>query len=456
MSRILFVENRSGTKFSAEVATRLELGGHQVAFLVQNHAYTPAGFRSVVMPYPCANAPAIGLPAEVASFVAAVDRGARFFQSGTRHYGHYYGLIAEFVDEYRPDIVFGEVTLFHEHLASAICEQREIPYLMPTHARYPSGRFAFYSYASPERLYGSGECPKTDEQLQDEIDAIRTRKIVPDYTIKKTGLGAAVRSRCGRLPDLARIWVSRLRGERFNTPSLLRKLQLGASQLRCVEEWDRLAQLPSDSDTRKALLFPMQMQPETNVDSWGYPHSNQAALISAMEKHLPSDWVLWVKPNPNPKYEFSAELIDVVRNATGRVIALPRSIGMAPIFVRASAIVTVTGTVGIEALFSQKPFATFKDYFETRHESRYNLDRPADILKFVEMVDAQGIRSVGPESLVRHLRHLYMTSYPGIISEPILRPAILDSENISLVTAAYEHAIRCVAGEGSPCRRQNP
>ena len=51
--KILFVENRYTTQVLERVAGRLARQGHEIAWLVQNHHFQPAGWRDVhVIPYP--------------------------------------------------------------------------------------------------------------------------------------------------------------------------------------------------------------------------------------------------------------------------------------------------------------------------------------------------------------------------------------------------------------------
>ena len=50
--RILFVENRYRTYFWEEMANRLEKDGHEIYFIVENHAFVPKRKNVYVIPYP--------------------------------------------------------------------------------------------------------------------------------------------------------------------------------------------------------------------------------------------------------------------------------------------------------------------------------------------------------------------------------------------------------------------
>ena len=52
--------------------------------------------------------------------------------------------ISNAIEKIKPDLVFGESTLFHELLVINACKSRGILYLHPSSCRYPTNRFSFY------------------------------------------------------------------------------------------------------------------------------------------------------------------------------------------------------------------------------------------------------------------------------------------------------------------------
>jgi len=89
---------------------------------------------------------------------------------------------------------------------------------------------------------------------------------------------------------------------------------------RCIEQerkrniarWNLLAEKQTgklDASGFK-ILYPLQMQPEANIDVWGRKYNNQLQLIRQLVGAAPEDVYLVVKPNPKSKYELSSDLID--------------------------------------------------------------------------------------------------------------------------------------------------
>lgn len=437
--RILFIENRQMTGFWLALARGLEARGHEVWFLVQNHAFAPVRPRVVVMPYPSPADCRAHEPSAEARTIAARDRGVLHFGVRPDHYGWYEAQVQAAFDKIRPDIVFGEATLFHELLAIQAARRAGIEYLLPCITRVPAGRIHFTRYDTLETFGGSGDALSADEALA-VADGIRhhQRAAAPrpsanrhpwhDRWVRATGAG--------------RVALARWTGERFNTPSVRTKraLERTAAQLRAA--WDRIAQDVGGSVDGPTIVYPMQMQPEANIDVWGHPFRDQTRLIRELADSLNGRGRLLVKANPYAKYELSAELIDLLASHPC-IVPLPRRRRMMDVLAHADTLVTVTGTVQFEAFFLGIPVAVFEPGMVAGASARAALvHSPAAAVAFARLGADGQLPKTTPQDEIRLIQQIVAQSYPGDINIPEVLPSVAEPENVNRLVNALHDVVR--------------
>jgi hypothetical protein len=432
--RILFLENRYQTYFWAEIAQRLIKVGHTVHWIVQNHAFAPTSGIVHGIPYPSASAfESRDIPADLLR-VSQSDRNVNYFGGNLRHYPYYRQAIVGILDAVNPDVIYGETTLFHELLTLAAARERNIPYLQPTTTRYPSGRFSFYLYDTLYPFGGSGE-QLADQQADALVEGIVGRKTVPDYMIKPVR-ASRWREYKRQAFDRLRITQSYLSGERFNTPHPMRKMQLQRELASRLADWERLTRTHSPQPGRFTVLYPMQLQPEANLDVWGKKHRRQELLLRAMHAATDRQTQIVVKANPKAKYEMSAELLCAIAECD-RLIPLPLDSSMCSIFPTADLIATVTGTVAIEATLAAKPVVTFvRTPWNDNPGCRF-IESPERIADAVCQVRDQSFPLNSARDNRRFLQNIVATSYRGLTSAPFHVPKAAEPENLNLVYQAF-------------------
>lgn len=441
MARILFIENRGKTAFWEHVALSLQVRGHQIAWMVQNPQCVPRTFAGSphlhVLPFPTIDRTGQLKQSEdwVREHYPALitDRGRAYFSSGTAHYEHYTVEINRVLRYEEPDLVVGESTLFHELIAIALCRDAGIAYVHPCANRYPGGRFSIFAFDTQHPANGSGE-ELSAEKARDLAERIASGREVPFYMraprrseqLKRTLRLASAR---------ASVWWGRLRGERFNTPALRCKLALGKELKSNLRQWQALQKIPSDPT--QALLYPLQMQPEANIDVWGRPYSDQVALVRAMLAAAPSNVQVAVKVNPKSKYEISEGLLTL---ATGepRVCLLPLNMSMTNAQACTVGTLTVSGTVGIEAVLGKGRCISLRHPLIEREFPSLHATSVAHGVHCLLNDPHAGMGGI--EFGARLIQLLVKESFPGLVSEPLYHPMCIEPENIRLVADAL-HAL---------------
>lgn len=435
--KILFVENRAKTLFWEQVALSLQKMGHQVDWLVQNPHYRPRQIGSTsevyVLPFPVSTGcePATYTEAWIREFHPAVvtDRGRNFFGAGATHYDHYKAEISRVLSVQCPDLVIGESTLFHELLTIDLCRAAGITYVQPMSNRYPQGRFSLLAFDTQLILIESGNVwPEKD--ARELAERIATGTEIPFYMRAPSRAEKMQRHLAGMLAH-GNVWWARLRGERYNTPSLRRKFALGRQLKRNMRRWRALQNLPSNPQA--TLLYPMQLQPEANIDVWGRPYSDQLAIIREMLAAAPPHFQVAVKANPKAKYELTAALF-ALAESDSRVCLLPLELGMPAALACSIGAVTVTGTVGFEAICGKGRAISLRHPIIEQEFPEFHAATPADAVCRLLTEPLAGFGNVSTGTKLIQL--LVSQSFPGLVGDPLFYPRCIEPANVEAVAQA--------------------
>ena len=447
--RLLFVENRYATWIYALVAKELAKEGHEIHWLIQNPMFAPSADHVWKLPFPATHSRADAAP-DSYEWLRQTDRGARWFGVNTAHYSHYDRCICGALDAIRPAVVFGEATEFHELLTIRRCRERRILYLAPSATRYPPGRLAFNAFDTLDPVGGDGALMSSDD-AEALRSAIVARKVVPSYMaqLPPTRVSDVV----NKLLDKARITLGWIAGERFITPSPMRKLAINADRRAAYRRWERNADLTRLDLQRllargkKWVLYPLQMQPEGNIDVWGAPWNDQAEIVRRAAHALEQSGAsLIVKPNPKSKYELLGRMNDVIDRAPN-VLRASHSAAMAALFEPCPLVLTVTGTVLLEALFSGKAVVSLGTHAMATYPGVTSIAAPEDVPQVLENVILGAAVTTTKAESSKLLQLLHASSYPATLWDPVSAPQQKSPRNIEALTQAFRHVLTVAASQ---------
>lgn len=434
--RILFVENRSATWLWAAVARELGRQGHEIHWLVQNRMFAPSFGNIHLLPIPRRRDIQSLNGVERYADILRTDRGILFYGISAGHYEHYDRLIGSLLDRVRPDVIFGESTQFHELLTIRHARRLKVAFLAPSVTRYPADRMCFYEYDTLNQVGGEG-VDLSDSEADEMRVAIATRNVPLVYmekALQKTWI-----ARAWRAYSHAKVMIGWAMGERFITPAPWRRLLLDCDHELQRRRWEGFAAgaLPGHLAGKPWVLYPLQMQPEANIDVFGQPWNDQAQLVQRAARALVGmGGTLVIKPNPKSRYELSGKLCDVV-NAEANVVALSHDVSMDAVFPPAPLVLTVTGTVLLECVCAGKPVACLGQHAMGRYRGVTVLENPEQLGAFVQGVldgENTGATRIEARSL---LKFLHRTSYPALIWDPIVQPYLMNQEQIAALAVAF-------------------
>ncbi|MGB0357157.1 MAG: hypothetical protein ACPGC2_00365 [Flavobacteriaceae bacterium] len=429
MKRVLFIENRQKTLLYEEVSKRL-LKKHEIYWLAQNHCFAPNTKNTFTIPYPKRRHQKQVNSIDLNDIITSDRQQAFFGKKRKGYFYYYYSEIDKYLDQIKPDVVFGESTAFHELITIQLCKEKNILYLNPSSCRYPSGRFSFYKFDTLDPFMGSKD-EVTDAQIEKIVHQINNNEVTPDYMkIKKRGV-------VDRVKNQTLIFWAYAQGERYNTPSLFTKFFLERKRKKFKHKWDTIS---SGSEIQKRnVLYPLQMQPEANIDVWGRRYRDQLNTIKIIYNSLPPNTILYVKPNPKLKYEVTNDMIEFIKK-TPRIIAIPSTLSMNKIIDDIDVVVTVTGTIAMERIFSEKPVITLVKTINNTVSNCIFADNKAELK---DAINNGLCGKLVPSSKEKKdfLGKIIKKSYSGLISDPYSDQNCISTYNIDQLEKAFASVI---------------
>ena len=403
--------------------------------MIQNKDFAPANtFNNYFIEYPKGNFDFN--KADHVEKVITSDRQLNHFnQKNTAYFYYYDAKINDYLKHIKPDIVFGESTAFHELLAIENCKKLNILYLNPSTCRYPVGRFSFYKYDTLQPYSGSNEVLDAKNALT-IINQIVNRETAPNYMAPVTTPKSLV------VKDQLKKTLTYYKGESYNTPNPVIKYKLEKQKKKNILRWDKNASNTIETSNAIKVLYPLQMQPEANIDVWGRPYRNQCELIKTLSKALPKNVELYVKPNPKSKYELDKDLIDFTQQANN-VKALHHSTKMDTILPNIDLVITVTGTIAIECILSNKPVATLIETLNnTAKNCKYISNIETELPEIIATVSNNSFPKLNDQDKITYINTLNASSFKGIISDPFSDSNCVNDQNLENLINAFNEILK--------------
>lgn len=431
--KILFSDSRDKTLLYKWVALELEKYGASVCWIIQNHAFNPRVGDVFLIPYPKkaeikAEKVKNQTPSWIFEKVKRSDRMVNYYGYSADHYHYYYSKILEYVNSVKPDLIVGEPGNFHTHMLCCIAKKLGILFVDPTSARYPTGKFRLnkYDLIDPLVLSGFASAERVSSSCSDEYESLVNRNIVPDYMKKQEASEILKKIKALRLQS--KVFLQRIAGEKYGTPSLCEFLRTRFHSSRVIHKWNASSASVDfvKKCGKKKLLYPLQMQPECNLDVWGQKFSNQEEVISTIARSLPSDWVLVVKPNPKSKLEMTQGLINLSHEEN--IYPLNHAVSMDDVLPHVDNVVTVTGTIALERILASEPVIILGDTDYAKVGKAMSVDS-LEYVKDCLTAEAEGL--CGKD----FYDYLVKTSFPGLITEPTLTNEPLQNRNVANIAS---------------------
>jgi hypothetical protein len=329
-----------------------------------------------------------------------------------------------------------------------ICARLGIPSVVPTSMRLPDDHYGFCLGHTEAEFLRFRTVTETDrERARQFLRLFRETRPVPHNVFVERRNNSFV----GRLPgDVAMYGAFFLRGlrdlgndfTRYSLRSLFGmyvRRRLNALHVRLAPPFAPLGERPF-------VIYAYHMQPESSVDVLASFLSDQPALIRQIARSLPASHELYVKPHQDHVGGLSrGELLALTRIPGVRLVSpyLPSH----DLMLRASVIVTLTGTMAFQGALHGVPSIIFAPQFFRRLPGVHHCSSPLELPALLASVLAEP-RGEHDEEIVQFLAQQFANSFVGRVSP---YPGAFSEAEIDGLVQAYDTAYRRLVRE-APAR----
>ena len=364
--KILFIENKTGVFYWDKISKYL-LKNYEIHWIIQNHIYLPKEGIHHKIKYPKKNDLRPIKNNDDFKKIYSADRGHLHYGQSTNHYHYYYKEIKKIITKTKPSLIIGEATLFHELITIKIAKELKIRYIFPTGTRHPSDRTEFNRYDKQSWIMNQNKDETVDDiKIAKLINLISEGKHKPFY-MKQISLLFNLKFLVFKFLALMGYFF----GDKYNTHSPLLYIKSFIQKKFIYYLWKfysiRNKKILHNLFKKKTLLYPMQMQPESNINVWGYPYADQIKIIKELSFRLKKiGFFLAVKPNPKLKYEINYKTFFEIKKLSNVILIHPKT-EMNYLLKKCNAVFSITGTVILECVILNKNIYTLINSDYTNH-----------------------------------------------------------------------------------------
>lgn len=360
------------------------------------------------------------------------DRFFRTVEAGWR-------FAEDVMERVQPQAVISEsIACLVSYALYLIARRRGIPYVYPNTGRLP-GRVAFVGnhhegwekaeevYRDLKRRELTGAEREVAEDFLRRFRGSRTRTVyfrsikMPGVALRDLGRIAAYAADFRRDPNDLSMPHHPGHVVHHRIARIVRR--------RLADAW--MFEQPVEGE--RFVLFPLHFQPEATTLVLAPFFLDQAALIENIARSLPADCLLYVKEHP---FSVGRRPLEEYR----RIRALPNVRLISPhvdgyeLISRAAAVVTITGTMGWEAVLLERPVVTFGRTFY----NAFDLVQHVTDLTALPVALRRAVTEFRPnrELLLKFIYGLHAGSHPG---------GVLAYEGVSPEEAMSEDNLRGLA-----------
>ena len=355
--------------------------------------------------------------------------------------------IANAYDRFRPDFVLSEdISCLHSWLHFALARERGIPFWAITAGRLP-GRIHVYSAGfqrseKVETLYpqllARGLTESERRQALEYVTRFRARPARPK--------GMEVRAKQVRVDrdDVRRfaLAVTRYFGDPGD-PTMRPPLEVVRQRLRRIVRV-RLAStrhvFERPVEGEKYVLYPIQYQPEASTLVQGPMYVDQVALVRDIARSLPVGFRLYVKEHVSNRGRRPLDFYEQLRTLP-EVRLLGPDEDTWSLIRGASAIATITSTVGWEGLLFDRPVITFGEVFYNIVPTVYRASQVSKDRWYELFRRATSEHRPDPDAVLALVSAIQQVSFPGRMANGLTFPEVLDPENVANLAHAVTTAL---------------
>ncbi len=335
--------------------------------------------------------------------------------------------VFETLKQIKFDVVIGEVTSVYERAVEFYCRNNGITFLAPMTARIPPDRFFFLDGSALSPLQIAAE-PNKNGPANGTVETAQRnagRNDIPMALDRHVYLRNTLRTLSG--------WLS---GERLHTPSPWRKVTLNWRRKRGIAGLANSPLARIEDINKRSVVYCMHVQPESTLDTYSPDFWNQAKTVREIAEACRIEQrPFFVRPHPRGKHEVWLHLSEI--QASGVRILSPQ-VGMQEVLRRRPTVVTVSGTVLLEAAAAGVPTVAL----DHSYLSSFPGVTEVSLSSFGKVLSGEiGCIPATPELQLEWFESVNRFSHQGLISPPEWSIEVLLGQNLADIAAAMRLAV---------------
>lgn len=191
-----------------------------------------------------------------------------------------------------------------------------------------------------------------------------------------------------------------------------------------------------DIKLNKFIFFPLQMTPESSINTLESYFIDQLKLIDLIRLNMPHNYFLIVKEHPVMIGERKSDFYSKINKKSG-VILVDNELSTKFFFNNASLIISITGTVGLEAYLDDKRILMFGPTFFS-----HLCDRHRSYEKIKKEISNAINNENKKTNKILEIAKILNISYDFILNDPLFYSSVMSKSNIKNFLLAVKNHIK--------------
>jgi hypothetical protein len=350
------------------------------------------------------------------------------YEDGLRYATYLTQRLFALYEETKPSVVIGGFDALHGSLEMAVARQMGIPWFAPVFTVIPSGMAAFCSDLSPASAVDlePGRHAAMLELAESCLAEFEGRRLTAPAYIPPRLFSPSVIVRS--IPTQAKAFLAVVRRRSHRESLKYTNYENSYSVSARVREAFRLRRnlwrlhrrpLVTKPIDGPYVFFGLHMQPESSIDVMAHFFANQPRVIELIARSLPPTHRLLVKLHKSDAPNYSLEWLARIEVLPGVQLVSPYA-DTFELIQRADLVVSIQGTIGLEAALLGKSLLLFGDSPVQSFPSASTVGRTIDLPKLIreKLVEGRTDRAQIVKAYARYLAPYY----PASMNEWQFRP----------------------------------
>jgi hypothetical protein len=320
------------------------------------------------------------------------------YEDGLRYATYLARRLFALYEETKPSVVIGDFDALHGSLEMVVARQMGIPWVAPAFTVIPSGMAAFCNDLSPAAAVElePGRHAAMVELAESCLSEFEGRRLKAPAYIPPPLFSPSVIVRS--IPSQAKAFLGAIRRRSHreslkytdseNSYSVNAKVREAFRLRRNLWRLHRRPLVTKPIDGPYAF-FGLHMQPESSIDVIAHFFANQPRVIELIARSLPPTHRLLVKLHKSDAPNYSPEWLARIEQLPGVQVVSPYADTFELIRL-ADLVVSIQGTIGLEAALLGKPVVLFGDSPVRCFPSASTVGRAVDLPKLIREKLAEG------------------------------------------------------------------